>query len=451
MSLTSGSGFRRLPLRVALISTAIVAVLYVVAAVAVLAILRNNLVASIDARLTQQLGVIQARPDAIAEAFGGDGTDLDNDGDARRFDAPLVVWVRGQAGETYQSDANAPLPEQLEAVPGPATATIGGAEMRLVGGPLAASSGQGWVTIAQSLGEVTSAINTLIVAELLIAPGLLVLVFGGALLVGRRVAGPIEHARLAQLAFTADASHELRTPLTVIEAEASLGLQADREPAAYRQTLTRIKDETQQLRRLVDDLLWLARFESTPSTPSPEAVDVGVLADAAAERFTPIGNQRGTTITASVTGRANPVINAAPEWIARLISVLVDNAVRHTPAGTTVAVKVEAEGNRVQVAVEDDGPGIPADQRDQVLDRFHRASDAHEGAGLGLAIADAIVSATGGHWEIGESNTGGARMAVSWPRASSRAFDGPTAQEATREADAETLSPGPEAARSQNS
>ena len=418
------TGFSRLPLRVAAIATTVVALLYVFVAAAFLVISRNNLVASIDGRLAQQLTAIEARPDLLEDLSAGGATDLDNDGDARRFDAPLVVWVKGPAGATYQSDATAVLPADLQQTSGPTTATIGGAEMRLVGGPLTTPAGAGWVTVAQTLGEVTSAGNTLVVAEVLTAPALLLVVFLGAVLIGRRVGGPIEQARVAQLAFTADASHELRTPLAVIEAEASLALQSPREPAAYQQTLARIQDETLHLRRLVDDLLWLARFDSAPSMPAAEPLDLGALALTTAERFRAIADQRGTRIETAVTGSVSPVISAPAEWIARLVSVLLDNAVRHSPPGSAVWVNVDGNATRVQLAVEDNGPGIPIAQRSQILNRFHTAGDSHEGAGLGLAIGDAIVRSTGGRWDIGDAAAGGARMSVWWPRSPSRAFQG---------------------------
>ena len=423
MSAHDRSGFRNLPLRVAAIATAVVAVLYLVAALAVVVISRNTLIANVDNRLDSRLAAIVADPEAITEAFGGGAADLDNDGDARRFEAPLVVWVNGPGGASYQSDQTADLPPDVAQTAGPATVTIGGTEMRLVGGPMTTPGGAAWITIAQSLGDVAGATNTLVLAELLTAPLLLLVVFVGALLIGRRVAGPIEQARVAQLAFTADASHELRTPLTVIEAETSLALQAQRSPAEYQGVLGRIQDETLQLRRLVDDLLWLARFDAAPSMPAAEPVDIGALAITTADRFRPICDQLGTHLSTAVSGRVSPVITAPAEWIARLLSVLLDNAVRHSPPGSTVSVTVGGDASRVQLAVEDSGPGIPATERGQIFNRFHRASETHEGAGLGLAIANAIVSATNGHWDVGDAAAGGARMAVSWPRTADHAFD----------------------------
>ncbi|MDQ3871845.1 MAG: HAMP domain-containing histidine kinase, partial [Chloroflexota bacterium] len=127
--------------------------------------------------------------------------------------------------------------------------------------------------------------RSVILAELVIAPILLAIVFLGAVAIGRRVATPIELARRRQLEFTADASHELRTPLSVIEAQTSLALVQDRAPAWYRVAFERVDRESKRMRRLVDDLLWLARFDATQAPGHAEPVDLGVLAAQAADRF----------------------------------------------------------------------------------------------------------------------------------------------------------------------
>jgi signal transduction histidine kinase len=115
------------------------------------------------------------------------------------------------------------------------------------------------------------------------------------------------------------------------------------------------------------------------------------------------------------------VVTAPPEWLDRLLGVLLDNACKYAGDGGTVRVEVASEGARIALSVDDSGPGIPEDERSRIFDRFHRASESAAGAGLGLAIADAIVRATNGRWRIGTSPAGGARMSVSWPRA----FAGP--------------------------
>jgi two-component system OmpR family sensor kinase len=110
------------------------------------------------------------------------------------------------------------------------------------------------------------------------------------------------------------------------------------------------------------------------------------------------------------------IVTVAPEWLDRLLGVLLDNACKYSPEGGSVTVSVAAEGRRVRLAVDDSGPGIPAEERGRVFDRFHRATEAPGGAGLGLAIADAIVRASGGRWLIATSPAGGASVSVSWIR-----------------------------------
>ena len=109
-------------------------------------------------------------------------------------------------------------------------------------------------------------------------------------------------------------------------------------------------------------------------------------------------------------------VQAAPSMIDRLIGVLVDNACKFAGQNGRVEVAVRSSGHRVEVRVDDSGPGIPPDQRDAVFDRFHRADDSVAGTGLGLAIADSVVRATQGSWDIGTADLGGARMAISWRR-----------------------------------
>jgi signal transduction histidine kinase len=216
--------------------------------------------------------------------------------------------------------------------------------------------------------------------------------------------------------FTADASHELRTPLSVIEAQTSLALAGSREADADRRALERIDGESRRIRRILEDLLWLARFDALRGAPDAEPVDVGVLAAGAADRFSVVAAARGLAIDVRVAP-GDHVVSIPPDWLDRLLGVLLDNACKLAPDGSTVRVAVGGSGGRVVLAVDDAGPGIPAEERERIFDRFHRASSTGSGAGLGLAIADGIVRATQGRWAVGTSDLGGASMSVSWPRA----------------------------------
>jgi two-component system, OmpR family, sensor histidine kinase CiaH len=404
--------FGRLPIRVAATTTVLVAILYVVVAGIVIAIVRQNLIGAIDGRLLSAVASIQAQGGTPQQLVGATPEDPDADRDGRRFGAPLLIWVIGADGSIANSDPTAKLPASNQRVAVPTDVRVSGTDLRIAGGPI----GSGWLAVGQTTADVTRVTQIVLLAEAVIAPVLLLTVFFGSWAIGRRVAAPIERARRRQLDFTADASHELRTPLTVIEAETSLALSSAREPAGDQQAFERINDETHHLGRLVRDLLWLARFDAAPPAPEVAPVDVGTLATTTAERFRAIAEGRGLRLVTRVTGTSSPVINAPAEWLGRLVSVLIDNAVKYSSPGGAVSVEVSTDAGRVRLAVEDTGPGIPASERDRIFDRFHRATDEPGGAGLGLAIADAIVRGTGGRWEIGDAPGGGARMAASWTR-----------------------------------
>jgi two-component system, OmpR family, sensor histidine kinase CiaH len=413
-------GFRHLRIRVAATTTAVVAILYVLVAGVVLVLVRQNLTAAIDRRLTFTVAALQSQGGVASLIADGGPLEPDADSGGRRFGAPLLVWFVAPNGKVAASDATAELPAVDRRVTVPVDATVSGTSLRIAGGRVAG----GWVAVGQTTSEVTNALANVLLAEAVIAPVLLLAVFLGAWAVGRRVAAPIERAHARQLDFTADASHELRTPLTVIEAEAALAIRSARKGSAPRQALERIRDESLDMGRLVDDLLWLARFDGAPAPPEAVPIDVGALATTTAERFRAVCEQRGLNLDTRVTGTSSPVISAPAEWLARLVSVLVDNAVKYSPSGGEVRVEVSTGAGRVRFAIEDTGPGIPAEDRQRVFDRFHRATDHPGGAGLGLAIASAIVHGTGGRWEIGAAPGGGARMAVSWARSGGRTYTG---------------------------
>jgi signal transduction histidine kinase len=280
----------------------------------------------------------------------------------------------------------------------------------------AAHVGDEWFVGAQSLASADRIESDLLLLEAIAGPVLLIALFFGTLLIGVKAASPVELARRRQLEFTADASHELRTPLSVIEAEVTLSLYSPRSGDDYRATLKRVGRESMRLRDIVEDLLWLARFDSEPPPPGDEPVDVAAIAAACADRFAAVAQRDGITLLVGEEGKIPPWINAPPEWIDRLTAVLVDNACRYAGAGGVVRIAVAVDGNRTSLTVDDSGPGIAPEERDKLFDRFHRATDKGNGAGLGLAIADSVVRATGGEWRVGLADLGGAHMEVRWHR-----------------------------------
>lgn len=143
---------------------------------------------------------------------------------------------------------------------------------------------------------------------------------------------------------------------------------------------------------------------------------MAAIASACADRFSAVAQRGGIALVVGDEGQSPPWINAPPEWIDRLAAVLVDNACRYAGHGGTVRISVAVVGNRVSLTVDDSGPGIPPGERPKLFDRFHRATERGSGAGLGLAIADSVVQATGGEWRVGQGDLGGAHMEVRWHR-----------------------------------
>jgi signal transduction histidine kinase len=396
---------RRTSIRVALAATAAVGIVYFAVAVAVILLVQRNLTQQIDQRITSSFV-------RLPHDTPPDGGQYEAPPPERLGGAPVILWEIDSDGSVHTAPSNPELPAEYRTVAAPTTAQIAGTELRIAG----QAHGDDYIVIGQSLEPVAESRGTVILAELVIAPLLLGIVFLGAVAIGRRVAAPIEASRQRQLDFTADASHELRTPLAVIEAHTSLALAADRDLAWYRAAFGRVDRESKRMRRMLDDLLWLARFDASKRPPNIEPVDLAVMAAQTVDRFGAIAETRNLTIALRAPDDS-AVIAAPPEWLDRLLGVLLDNACKYAPDGGRVDVTVAVDGSRVALTVDDSGPGIPEDQRTRIFDRFHRATETQGGAGLGLAIADAIVRATGGRWKVASAPAGGARMAISWSRA----------------------------------
>lgn len=353
-------------------------------------------------------------------------------------DAPIVLWwVAPGDRRVVPLESNAPhLPRSALEITHAVDVVLSGRTLRLIGRTVA----NGRLIAATSVRAASAILSALITLEGVLAPVLVVTLYLAAWVIGRQAAAPIERARQRQLEFTADASHELRTPLSVIEAEVGLALHTERDPGAYRDALLRVAGESQRLRGIVEDLLWLARVDSLPHAPPDDTVDLASVASVCAARFRSVAAERGITVAvvsstepdapdrtdgpgetfrrdAALSPEAAPAMVVAPaEWLDRLVSVLLDNACRHAGEEGRVEVEVTATEDEVTIAIDDSGPGIAADQREQIFERFHRASALPGGAGLGLSIADAVVTATGGSWTVETSPLGGARFAVTWHR-----------------------------------
>jgi signal transduction histidine kinase len=416
VSWSRGSPVRRQSTRVALWATGLVALFYLVVSIVIVAWLTVNLTTQVDERLARALSFGTAALLGVDPALVDGATSGRVPPDPGAGPPPLpfgrerATWYVAADGSILTDRTDLVLPATYHDVTAATTIDISGTVLRVAGREV----GGGHLVVGESMDPVDEARTSVILGMLLIAPLLLLGVFLGSLAIGRRVATPIERARQRQLAFTADASHELRTPLSVIEANAGLALAAERDSTWYRDAFERVQAESRRMRRLVEELLWLARFDAQQQPPRNEPVDLGLIVEQAADRFAILAEGRGQSLDVHLEA-LSATVSAPPDWLDQLVGVLLDNACRYTPQGGNIAVSVSVAERRVVLSVDDSGPGIAPGERERIFDRFHRASDEPGGSGLGLSIADAIVRATSGRWAIGSGPLGGTRMTVSWP------------------------------------
>ena len=212
----------------------------------------------------------------------------------------------------------------------------------------------------------------------------------------------LDDAFRRQRQFTADASHELRTPLTAIKGQVEVALRRRRDAAAYREVLQAVNEEVDRLIRLVGSLLTLARADAGQIPIALETVSLPELVAGAVEQVDPVAKQRDIELSAS----AGPAVTlqADEDLLLQLLLNLLDNAIKHTPAGGRVTVGWRVNGRQVELWVRDTGVGIAGEHLAHIFDRFYRVdkarSRAEGGVGLGLSICRWIAEAHGGHISV---------------------------------------------------
>lgn len=229
--------------------------------------------------------------------------------------------------------------------------------------------------------------------------------------------------------FLADASHELRTPLTSIQGFAELGLIGTNDQIDPELAFTRIQAESHRMRRLVDDLLLLARLDEHRPVQALE-VDLSVVVADAATDARAVDSRRPLSVDAATPAK----VIGDPDLIRQAIGNLVTNSLRHTPAGTPIHLACRIVGDQVEVTVRDHGPGFPQEALEvpdavtadgpapsKAFDRFWQADLARtgEGSGLGLAIVAAVLAEHHGSVTAENHPTGGAVVKLRFPLAGS--------------------------------
>jgi two-component system OmpR family sensor kinase/two-component system sensor histidine kinase QseC len=212
----------------------------------------------------------------------------------------------------------------------------------------------------------------------------------------------------AQRAFVADAAHELRSPLTALKLQLQLLRRAGDRPSREAAVET-LAEGIERASRLVEQLLTLARSE--PGATSAETLDLSDLVREALADVVPLAMARGTLLELHAD-QAVPV-HGERSALGALVRNLADNAVRYSPHGARVELRVERAEGTALLQVDDSGPGIPPEERERVFDRFYRRSATPEqGSGLGLAIVRSIADRHGAALSLHDSPLGGLRVSL---------------------------------------
>ena len=272
----------------------------------------------------------------------------------------------------------------------------------------------GTTYVVQVVADRSAEERTLQVLYLVLAVGglaALALALVGGRVYAERALLPIRGSLARQRDFAADASPELRTPLSVVRSSVDHLLRnPDRRVGEVGTALGDISAEVDRLSAMVGDLLLLARADSGAVELTKAPADVADLATAALADLQPIASERQVALAVDAVPTQ---VLGDPDRLRQLVTILVDNAIRHSPSGRTVTVRVSRNGRRAVLAVEDEGPGIRAEDLPHLFERFWRAPSAPEGgSGLGLAIAAWIVAAHEGHISAANRPDGGARFEV---------------------------------------
>ncbi len=249
---------------------------------------------------------------------------------------------------------------------------------------------------------------------LFIALAALLVLLGVAVVASRWATRPVETAWRQQRQFLSDASHELKTPLTVILSNAELlaGAELAEKPARWSGN---IRSEARQMSALVEQMLTLARADNGVRPESAETVNLSDLVTDCALAFEPVAFEAGKPLAYHIAGEL--LVTGVGDRLRRLVSILLDNAVKYGAEGGTITLTLEQADRQVRLTVSNPGEPIPPEHLSRLFERFYRADTSRgerTGFGLGLSIADAIAREHKGALRA-ESDTASTRFIFTMP------------------------------------
>jgi heavy metal sensor kinase len=416
--------------------------------------LQERLIAGVDARLSQRMKGLETALGAEAEIRDRAQLQRELAEFVREIPDGSLVQLRDGAGAVLL-----PTPYQQVLRPpaggtAPYTEDAGGRKLRIATARLQSAGSAYEAQIAVSLDEILGVMQDFRHLLLWMVPGVLIVACLGGYWLSSRALRPVDEIttvarsigvrnlsqriavpqtgdelqRMAQTwndvlerldvavkrirQFTSDASHELRTPLALIRATAELALRRERDPEGYRTSLRQIENEAEHMTALTESLLTLARADADGLGMTMRSTNLSELIDSVVQQNAALALEKGVTLRA-VTPEQPVVATADESGVRRILLILVDNALKHTPSGGTVTVSAEAAAGGSILMVEDTGEGIPAAALPHIFERFYRADPARgsgSGFGLGLSIAQAIAQAHGSAISVSGTPGAGARF-----------------------------------------
>lgn len=421
--------------------------------------LQSRLMAGLDSRLALRLQGLEAALGSDSEIR--DGSQLDHELAEFAREIPDGSFV--QLRETTSSAVLLPSPRQPVLPPArlgqnaPHTEWINGRQLRIATARLRTAGSVYDAQAAMSLAEIQILMDDVRHLLLWMIPAVLVIASLGGYWLSSRALRPVDEIttiarsigvqnlslriavpqtgdeiqRMAQAwndvlerlevavrrirQFTSDASHELRTPLALIRGTAELALRRDREPEGYRASLRQIESEAEHMTALTESLLTLARADADELGMRMEPTDLNQLVTSVAQQNAVLATQQGVTLRVLAAQEAT-LVSADPSGIRRILLILLDNALKHTPIGGTVSVSLTVDSENVSLAVEDNGDGISSAAIPYIFERFFREDPARgtgSGFGLGLSIAQAIARGHGSEITVTSSPGAGSRFSLS--------------------------------------
>jgi signal transduction histidine kinase len=292
-----------------------------------------------------------------------------------------------------------------------ATGTHAGEQIRLLAIPIAAHGEAAGSIVVWSATTWIPQTDHKVAAAFAISALLLAIV---ASLAGAAVARrALDDALARQRRFTADASHELRAPLSVIRAEADLALRKPRDAEKYQAAIATIASEADRMEQLVRGLLSAARGEN--ASPRRSVVELRQLAQRVCERLA--SSAAANEITLTLRDGEPCSAMGSEEDLERAVTAVVHNAIKHTPKHGRIDVWTARNRRRVEVCVQDGGPGFSPQALAHALEWFWSddTSRSGEASGLGLAIADSVARASGGEVRLANAPHAGAQVVISLP------------------------------------